>query len=250
MNRDYWNAVADSYEAEIFNVLEHDTSGLIRERVERLAGPGRIAADLGCGVGHCLPLLAGQFARVHACDLSADCLEQARNVHGSHTNLSFRVADLARTAIGIPPVDFALCINVLITGSLSIRTRILRNLHTRLRTGGHVLIVVPSVESALLTSARLIQWNQREGHPASDAEKIGLPRTGSVRQIHRGNIPIDGVITKHYLKEELEFLLPDNGLEVLEIEKIQYPWTTEFADPPDWMTDPYPWDWMVLAQRA
>ncbi|RKX30159.1 MAG: class I SAM-dependent methyltransferase, partial [Verrucomicrobia bacterium] len=85
---------------------------------------------------------------------------------------------------------------------------------------------------------------------ASEAMKIGLPRTGSVRQVHRGHIPIDGLITKHYLKEELEFLLPDHGLEVREIEKIPYPWTTEFAQPPAWMVEPHPWDWMALARRA
>lgn len=250
MNRDYWNAVADTYEDEIFSVLENDAGGLIPERVERFGGAGRIAADLGCGVGHCLPLLSAQFGRVHACDLSADCLEQARNNHGDRANITFQVADLALDPAVIPPVDFAICINVLITGSLAMRTRILANLHRHLRDRGHILIVVPSVESALLTSARMIQWNQRNGHRSAEAESIGLPRSGSVRQVHRGHITIDGVVTKHYLKEELEYLLPDNGLEVLEVEKIPYPWTTEFAQPPDWMEEPLPWDWLVLARRT
>ncbi|RKX34079.1 MAG: class I SAM-dependent methyltransferase [Verrucomicrobia bacterium] len=250
MNRAYWNAVADSYKSEIFSVLEHDTRGLIRKRVTAFAGRDRTAADLGCGVGHFLPLLTGGYSRVHACDLSQACLDRAMKAHRELQNVSYGVCDLAAGRIAIPPVDFALCINVLITSSLSVRARMFRNLKSYLLENGHILIVVPSVESALLTSARLIQWNQREGHPASEAEKIGLPCSGSVRQIHRGNIPIDGVITKHYLKEELEFLLPDNGLEVLEVEKICYSWTTEFAEPPDWMTNPHPWDWMVLARRA
>jgi SAM-dependent methyltransferase len=250
MNRDYWNAVAGSYEKEIFSVFELDAGGLIRKRIEARAGKKQTVADLGCGVGHFLPLLAGRFEHVYACDFSRACLDRAADTHDSFSNITFRVVDLATREIDIPPVDFVLCINVLITCSLSVRTRILRNLCTRLTENGHILIVVPSVESALLTSARMVQWNQREGHPASEAERIGLPRSGSVRQIHRGNISIDGVVTKHFLKEELEFLLPDNGLEVLEIEKIPYPWATEFAEPPDWMTEPYPWDWMVLARRA
>lgn len=250
MNRTYWNAVADTYEDEIFSVLAHDTDGRIRERVERHGGPDRIAADLGCGVGHCLPLLTEHFARVFACDLSDDCLERARKTHGGRTNITFEVADLTRGGGPIPPVDLALCINVLITSSLTMRTRILGNLHRYLKEDGRLLIVVPSVESALLTSARMIQWNQRNGHRSAEAESLGLPRTGSVRQVHRGHLTIDGVVTKHYLKEELEFLLPDNGLKLLEIEKIPYPWTTEFAQPPDWMKEPLPWDWLVLAGRA
>jgi SAM-dependent methyltransferase len=250
MNRDYWNAVADTYEDEIFSVLAHDTSGLIRDRVKRYGGPGRTAADLGCGVGHCLPLLTGQFGRVFACDLSPDCLDQARKAHGKRAGLDFEVIDLARGGGSFPSVDFALCINVLITSSLAQRTRILANLHRYLKDDGHILIVVPSVESGLLTSARLIQWNQRSGHRASVAENLGLPRTGSVRQVHRGHLTIDGVVTKHYLREELEFLLPDHGLNVLEIEKIPYPWTSEFTQPPNWMGEPLPWDWLVLARRA
>lgn len=250
MNRDYWNTVAGTYGDEIFSVLAHDTGGLIRERIQRFAGSDRIAADLGCGVGYGLPLLAEGYARVYACDLSEECLDQAREVHGHRSNITFQLTDLARKATPLPPVDFALCINVLITSSLAVRTRIMTHLRRHLKTDGHLLLVVPAVESALLTSARMIQWNQRNGHRAAEAESLGLPRAGSVRQIHRGHIAIDGVVTKHYLKEELEFLLPDHGLEVVEIVKIPYPWTTEFAQPPSWMQEPLPWDWLVLARPA
>jgi SAM-dependent methyltransferase len=231
-------------------VFEHDSQGLIQNRVGRFSAEDRTAADLGCGVGHFLPVLAAGFSRVHACDHSPACLDRARKTHGKLRNVDFTVTDLAARRIALPPVDFILCINVLITSSLSVRTRILRNLHFYLAEKGHILIVVPSVESTLLTSTRLIQWNQREGHPSAEAERLGLPRSGSVRQIHRGNIPIDGAMTKHYLREELEILLPDNGLTVLEIEKIPYSWATEFAEPPDWMAAPYPWDWLVLARRV
>ena len=33
------------------------------------------------------------------------------------------------------------------------------------------------------------------------------------------------------------------------VRKIAYPWTTEFAEPPRWMREPYPWDWLVEAVR-
>ena len=60
---------------------------------------------------------------------------------------------------------------------------------------------------------------------------------------------IDGVATKHFLKEELEVLLGNRGLRTLEIEKIAYPWSTEFASPPRWMQAPFPWDWLFVAQK-
>jgi hypothetical protein len=32
-------------------------------------------------------------------------------------------------------------------------------------------------------------------------------------------------------------------------EKIEYRWDTEFIDAPGWLTEPLPWDWMVVAKK-
>ena len=42
-------------------------------------------------------------------------------------------------------------------------------------------------------------------------------------------------------------MLKKSGFDVLEIKKIEYPWTTEFNRPPRWLHSPKPWDWMVHA---
>jgi hypothetical protein len=61
---------------------------------------------------------------------------------------------------------------------------------------------------------------------------------------------IDNVPTKHYLKEELELLLALEGFIVERIEKINYTWKTEFTNPPKWLKEPYPWDWMCVAKKS
>ena len=33
------------------------------------------------------------------------------------------------------------------------------------------------------------------------------------------------------------------------LEKITYPWSTEFSNPPKWMKSPLPWDWLTLLQK-
>ena len=68
-----------------------------------------------------------------------------------------------------------------------------------------------------------------------------------IKNINQGVTDIDNVPTKHYLKEELQFLLAQEGFEVTQIKKINYPWTTEFDKPPKWLAEPYPWDWMCTA---
>ena len=55
--------------------------------------------------------------------------------------------------------------------------------------------------------------------------------------------------TKHYLREELTTTAARFGLAVQEIEKIEYPWSSEFNSPPRWMRAPFPWDWLVLLQK-
>jgi len=61
---------------------------------------------------------------------------------------------------------------------------------------------------------------------------------------------IEGVPTKHYLKEELTIYLSDFGLKVLSVDKVEYAWNTEFIEPPKWMNEPYPWDWLVICRKV
>ena len=45
-------------------MLEHDRSALIARQIRRYAGPARNATDVGCGIGHFLPLLSARFRRI------------------------------------------------------------------------------------------------------------------------------------------------------------------------------------------
>ncbi len=250
MNRAYWDDVAANYEDEIFSVHDNDTDGLIEQRITRLAESGHTAADLGCGIGKFTPLLARQFKHVHACDLSEKLLDRASRACRSHKNVEFRQTNLGAEPHPFEPVDFVLCVNVLIMASLDIRLRALRAVTAQVKQGGHLLLVVPSAESMFYTRFRMIDWCLRDGQDCEGAVRENLPRTGSLRALYQGIRPIEGVPTKHYLREELQVLLADHQMEVLETKKLTYPWTTEFADPPDWMDSPLPWDWLVVARRV
>jgi hypothetical protein len=51
------------------------------------------------------------------------------------------------------------------------------------------------------------------------------------------------------LREEIIVQLHDRGLQIESIEKLTYDWQTEFADPPEWLGSPLPWNWLVMARR-
>jgi len=61
----------------------------------------------------------------------------------------------------------------------------------------------------------------------------------------QGIVYIDTVPTKHYAASELEVILPRAGFKITKLEKIEYDWNTEIAEPPKGLGAPYPWDWLV-----
>ena len=247
MNERDWDQVAVSFEEEIFNVPANDRKGLILAQVERLASNKAVATDLGCGVGRTLPMLADRYKHVYAVDVSSQCLAEASKVCNDRTNISYVHADLSRDRNGYPATDVVLRINTLLNASLEVREPLIDRTCRSVKRGGHLLLVVPSLNSALLTAFRRLQWNLRDGMPPNEARRDGALKG---RDLGLGVVEIDGVPTKHYLKEELEAMLDQRGFRVSAVEKIEYPWTTEFTAPPRWMKAPYPWDWFVVARRS
>ena len=247
----HWKQEAERFEKEFFNPYTHDWGRMIRRQIDQLASRRKAAADFGCGAGRLLPYLAKRFREVYGLDRSPRYLKTAGKRCAGEKNVHLLRMDLGKPAPGLPRVEVGVSVNAAIEPGHAERHAFLRNISDALLPGGFLALVVPSVESVLYTAFRHIQWNLQEGlsHRAAlaDANAADALSPASIR---------DGVIKnadarqKHYLREELLVTLRDLGLEVKELEKVQYPWDTEFIHPPGWMKEPYPWDWFVLAQKV
>jgi len=250
VDKAYWDSKAKTYDAEIFSSLHEDKNGVIKKAISKYSSKKHDAADLGCGTGLYLPYLAAKFRKVYACDLSARLVDTAKKRCRGLDNVCFDVKDLSGERLKLPGARFAVSANVLIIPDAGIRRAIVRNFYRALPKGAVLLLVVPSLESVLYVNSRFLEWNLSEGLSVKKAMAAGLRgehlHSGSVAD---GLINIDGVIHKHYLREELEVLLSVNRFKVLEINKIEYSWNTEFEKPPGWIRAPFPWDWMVLAKK-
>jgi ubiquinone/menaquinone biosynthesis C-methylase UbiE len=252
MDRSYWDSIADYYEVEIFNVLENDQAGLLLSKLNRYGITGESASDIGCGIGNFLPELSRRFQEVLAVDISSKCIARAQEEYSHLPNVSYKIADLAAPDVQLPKVDFALSVNSIITPSIKHRNNMLDELCRHLQVEGHLVLVVPSLESAFLSDFRLIELNLRNGMTSEAAVQVCLQtqkQTNNPR-LHDGVVLIDDVETKHYLKEEVVVLLRKRGMKIIEIEKIEYPWKMEYISPPRWMKDPLPWDWLFVAQKV
>jgi SAM-dependent methyltransferase len=241
MNRAYWDAVATDYEREVLSVFDHDTEGLVRARIDAAgaAFPGGRAADLGCGIGKFTLLLAQAFARVHACDRSVRGLQEARARCHLQNNVDFWQFDLACDPVPFEPVEFALCVNVLIMPALDERMRAWRAVTNQVAHGGILTLVVPSLESVQYGYFSALEACLHDGISCAESLRRCAPLDDAVADLHQGVHRLDGLRTKHYLREELESMLPAHEFDLTELVKLEY---GSVAAPPSW-------DWLVSARR-
>lgn len=247
MDPEYWNRGIKDYDQEVLDSITADRSGVIRRRLEQYARKEKLAADFGCGVGNYVSVLARNFKRVYAIDFASRLLKIAQQ-RCEEPNVRWMKGDLATTRFRMRRAHFGVCQNVLISPERHKRRAILKNINHHLVRGGHLMLLIPSTESAIYANQRLVEWNRREGlRGKALTSEVEAPR--NTIELLEGLFGRDGVPTKHYLKEEAVMMLERSGFKPLSIDKVEYGWDSEFIEPPSWLRDPYPWDWLVVAGK-
>jgi 2-polyprenyl-3-methyl-5-hydroxy-6-metoxy-1,4-benzoquinol methylase len=247
MDRTYWEKIAPGYNEEIFDVLKNDDKGLIVSAIKRISSKQKTVIDIGCAIGKWLPVLSPAFKKVYAIDISRENLNIAKKLYPEYINVDYSRVDMSNPNAKITSCDVAICINAILTDSLKKRNIFFTNLKKCVKKKGYLVLVIPSLESSMLTSIIRQRWN-----PDKDADDVISKKTnnGQLKNLFQGNVEIDSVATKHYLKEELELLLKNEDFKTIQFQKIEYDWNTEFLKPPKWLKQPRPWDWMVVARKS
>src|SRR5574340_130231 len=247
MDEEYWNGFAQEYDDFVIDAFTYGRSHTVGNQAKKYASLRKTVADYGCGPGKLLPYLASKFKSVYGYDFSEKLLDIARQRCKGIENIVIQQADLTRPLDNLPLVDVIVSLNAVIMPDARLRMQFLRGMASHLNPGGVLILNVPSVESVLFTAFRETEWYRRLGDSPRKAEtqtdisSITGPRMAAQGIFNRGGEP-----TKHYLREELMVLIRDElHLELVEIGKMEYDWTTEFEveEVPDWLADPYPWDW-------
>lgn len=247
MKRNYWENMAASYQEEIFDVLQQDKKKLLVRAIRKYSNPNQQVIDIGCAVGKWLPVLSPLFKKVIALDISINNLKIAQQLHPGLKNVDYKRADMSSPTLRVPKVEFGICINAILTPHAKDRLVFFNNLKKCIKKNGTLVLTVPSLESYLLTRIVQQQFNiDKKEFKESISSKKALVKWKNIMQ---GVGEIDHVPHKHFLEEELTLNLNKSGFQVLEIKKIEYPWSTEFNRPPRWLHSPKPWDWMVVAKN-
>lgn len=253
MDVNYWNEFADEYDEHVIDAFTYGRSKTVGQQVKRFASMEKDVADFGCGPGKMLPYLSEKFRMVYGYDFSDKLLDSARKRCVDLKNVHIEQADLSLPVDHLPLVDVIVSLNAVLMPDPELRTNFLHGMASRLKPGGHLIMNVPSAESLLYGYFREIEWNRRDGHSLTEAEKLVEPHCIiSPEQTSRGVFIRGTEPTKHYLREELIVLAREEmKLETLDVIKMEYDWKTEMEDDstPDWMGEPYPWDWILVARK-
>jgi 2-polyprenyl-3-methyl-5-hydroxy-6-metoxy-1,4-benzoquinol methylase len=247
MKRSYWENIAPEYDDEIFDVRAQDKKGLITKEINKIAGTDKSIVDIGCAVGKWLPVLSPAFKKVHAIDISAKNLSIAKKNYPDLNNVTYQRSDMSSSTPPFSGYDAALCVNAILSESLMKRQRFFYNINKSLKKDGHLVLVVPSLESWLLT--RIIQHHWKIDKKLFQQKLPVVEAAKRYSDLQQGNVEIDDVATKHYLGDELDLLLSRSGFELVTRKKINYDWNTEFVEAPSWLQNPQPWDWMAVARK-
>jgi 2-polyprenyl-3-methyl-5-hydroxy-6-metoxy-1,4-benzoquinol methylase len=249
MDRTYWDKKSKTYNTEIFDVNKNDKTRIIEACINEVASPKKTVADFGCAIGKWLPLLSPKFKSVLAVDYSLPLLQEAEKRYKALTNVQYKNIDLMRDMKEAYAFDVVLCVNAILTDVYAKRAIFFNNLAKSIKKNGHLILVIPSLESALYSEFMIDDCNRKRDLSSSKKIKSTSAKTDNSR-LHLGIVALDKVPHKHYLKEELIITLGSYGFKTEKVEKVEYTWRTEIANAPKSLPAPYPWDWVVVAKKV
>jgi SAM-dependent methyltransferase len=192
-----------------------------------------VLVDAGCGIGTFLKRFGRRYGEVHAFDFAGKMVERSKRRCVKMSHVHWQTLGLEDAAAAIGPVgDLTVCLNVITSTDADLRRRQWKSLAGLARPGGHVLVVVPSVESAV----HVMQVaDETDAADAADIEGGLLPRGDSEQN------------QKHYTRDEMQQVMRKHGLRVVVLRRIHYPWSDEGLD--DYAAR-RPWSWVCLARKA
>jgi SAM-dependent methyltransferase len=245
----HWSAAAASYEAEYIDPYRPDIRNPLPRMLGRLGKTGsRVVADLGCGIGPLLPLLAGAYRRVYAVDFAAGMLARARKAAAGCGNVTFLHEDL--TEFQLPElVDVAVAVNSLVMPDERDLDRSLERVAAALKPGGYFVGIVPAMDAVHYYTMLLVDRALANGQPRRTAHKNARHHADHGHfDFAFGQFLYEGLEQHFWQPFEVRYRFRRAGLRLRRLRKLHLSWE-QFAGSAELRKHPAPWDWLFVARR-
>ncbi len=245
-----WSQAAASYEKEFIDPYLPDVRrNPLPRLLRRLAAPSKVVADLGCGIGPLLPLLASSFRTVYALDFADGMLARARERVPDAANVRFLQADLTRLPDFPELWDVAVAVNSLVMPDVREQESALREIHARLRPGGYFLGILPAMDAVHYLTMLLLDRALASGKPMDMARK-NAAHLGehALYDFAFGQARYDGLEQHFWQPFEVRYRFHRAGFRVRRLKKVYLSWP-QFAADKGLQVHPPPWDWFFLARK-
>jgi SAM-dependent methyltransferase len=244
-----WGRAAAIYEREFVDPNLPEVDNPVRAALTALARRGaRVVADLGCGIGPLLPLLAERFQTVYAVDFAEGMLARAReNVAGSK-NVVFVERPLQDLTPLHGGLDVAVAVNSLVMPDVRDIDRSLDEVRRCLKPDGVFLGILPAMDAVHYQTMLLLDVALARGQPLDAARKHAAALND-----HRdydfafGQCRFHGIEQHFWQPFEIRHRFGKAGLRLTRLKKVHLAWR-QFAGSRELTKHPPPWDWFFAAR--
>jgi SAM-dependent methyltransferase len=230
MSQQGWNRLAAEFETSVCDITA--TSGPQIAKLVALTKPNRrkTLVDAGCGIGTFVERFGDSFGKIIAFDFAAAMVKRARRHCQDFEQAEWHALPLEKAGAKFGSIaNLAVCLNVITAPKPRLREQQWISLGQLVKPGGHLLVVVPALESARYVA----EMDAEAFHGSVDIESE-LVRRNDTEQ-------------KHYSRQELRRIVTQLGFEVVALRKATYPWGEDGLELTERKS---PWDWACLARKS
>ncbi len=245
---DYWSDAASRYEEEFIDPYHLQSSSPLLLALAKIDGTGKVVADLGCGIGPLLPILADQFLLVHAVDFAPGMLERARQRCANRSNVLFHQCRFSDLSSILREIDVAVAVNSLVQPELAELETGLRQIRSILKPDGQFLGILPAIDAVHYHTMLLVDRARHRGMPEAQArQNAAMLGEHSLYDFAFGSFSYLGLEQHFWQPFEIPYRLERCGFRLLHLCKAELSWS-QFAAGADLREHPPPWDWFFLAE--
>lgn len=244
-----WSDVADRYEREFVDPYRRARHNPLLEHLATLPdAAAKTAADLGCGIGPLLPVLAGKFSRVVGVDFAPGMLARARDLCRDLRNVELLQRDLTDLGELRGTIDVACAVNSLVMPRVEVIEHVLRQIREALRPGGVLLGIVPAMDAIHYQTMLLLDRARQTGMPEEMARRNAAQHAEHpLYDFAFGDFRYVGLEQHFWQPFEIAYRLRRAGFRKVKKGRVKLDWD-QFACAKDLRQHQPPWDWFFRAE--